>query len=74
MVRAKQKGLDQVGHSDAIGRERRPYRRGTGSLNKELLLGHSLAQFYTVKHTYARLSTNIISTRVIFTFYEKSHF
>ena len=36
VVRAKQKGVDNVGHSDAIGRERRPYRRGTGSLNKDL--------------------------------------
>ena len=31
VVRAKQKGVDKVGHSDAIGRERRPYRRGTSS-------------------------------------------
>ena len=31
---------------------------------RNYLLGHSLAQFYTVKHTYARLSTKIISTRV----------
>ena len=28
------------------------------------LLWHSLAQFYTFKHTYARLSTKIIFTRV----------
>ena len=35
-LRAKQKGVDKVDHSDAIGRERRPCRRGTGSLNKDL--------------------------------------
>ena len=33
-------------------------------MSETYLLGHSLAQFYTVKHTYARLSTEIISTRV----------
>ena len=34
-------------------------------MSETYLLGHSLAQFYTVKYTYARLSTKIISTRVI---------
>ena len=33
-------------------------------MSETYLFGHSLAQFYTVKHTYARLSTKIISTRV----------
>ena len=32
-------------------------------MSETYLLGQSLAQFYTVKYTYARLSTKIISTR-----------
>ena len=32
-------------------------------MSETYLLGHSLVQFYTVKHTYARLITKIISTR-----------
>ena len=33
-------------------------------MSETYLFGYSLAQFYTVEHTYARLSTKIISTRV----------
>ena len=34
-------------------------------ISENYLLEHSLVQFYTVKNTYARLSTKIISTRAL---------
>ena len=37
-------------------------------------LGHSLAQFYTVMHTYSRLSTKIISTREVIYIYNFRRF